>query len=81
MLKLKLFLISLPSFLLFVSWLFPAPTAAHSPGKQSGMPAHRAAEFIHAVIEADRTIYSQYIVERLGETVALKELRDREEEK
>jgi len=36
------------------------------------IPALLAATYIHAVIEADRTIYSQYIVERLGETVSLK---------
>ena len=40
--------------------------------KQKTIPASRAADFIHAVIETDRTIYSQYIVERLGETVSLK---------
>ena len=72
MIKSKLFHISLPSFLIFISWFFLAPTTAHSTGKQSGMSAQRAAEYIHAVIKADRTIYSQYIVERLGETVSLK---------
>ncbi len=72
MIKSKLFHISLPSFLILISWFFLAPTTAHSTGKQSGMSAQRAAEYIHAVIKADRTIYSQYIVERLGETVSLK---------
>ena len=72
MIKSKLFFISLPSFLIFISWFFLAPTAAHPSGKQSGISAQRAAEYIHAVIKADRTIYSQYIVERLGETVSLK---------
>lgn len=39
--------------------------------KQKAISAHRAANYIHAVIETNRTIYSQYIVERLGETVSL----------
>ena len=72
MLKIKFFFVALPSFLLFIFWSFLAPIAAHSSGKQNDIPAHRAAEYIHAVIEANRTIYSQYIVERLGETVSLK---------
>ncbi len=72
MLKLKFSCISLPSFLFILSWFFLAPTAAHSLGEKGHIPALRAAEYIHAVIEANRTIYSQYIVERLGETVSLK---------
>ena len=31
----------------------------------------RVADYIHSVIEADRTIYSEYIVERLNETINL----------
>jgi len=31
-----------------------------------------ATDYIHSVIEADRTIYSKMIVERLGETISLK---------
>ena len=49
-----------------------ASSEAQPPLKQKVIPAHRAADFIHAVIETDRTIYSQYIVERMGETVSLK---------
>lgn len=65
----------------FVRWtslliLFFLPSVAGSesqlPTKHKTIPAHRAADYIHAVIETDRTIYSQYIVERLGETVSLK---------
>ena len=58
-------------FILFLL-LFPAGSEAQSPQKQKAISAHRAADYIHAVIETDRTIYSQYIVERLGETVSLK---------
>lgn len=36
-----------------------------------GISPERAAFYIHAVIEADRTIYSQYLVDRLKETVNL----------
>jgi len=49
----------------------PAPTQSANLDSKNGIPARSAADYIHAVIEADRTIYSQYIVERLGETVAL----------
>ena len=31
-----------------------------------------AADYIHSVIEADRTIYSKMIVERLGNAISLK---------
>ncbi len=56
--------------LFFLSSL--AGSEAQPPLMQKAIPAHRAADYIHAVIETDRTIYSQYIVERLGETVSLK---------
>lgn len=36
-----------------------------------GISPEKAAYYIHAVIEADRTIYSQYLVDRLKETVNL----------
>ena len=39
---------------------------------RSGIPARLAADYIHSVIEADRTIYSKMIVERLGEVASLK---------
>lgn len=51
--------------------LSPNCSEAQSPLKENAIPAQRAADYIHAVIETDRTIYSQYIVERLGETVSL----------
>ncbi len=40
----------------------------------------KAADYIHSIIEADRTIYSQYIVERLEETIFLKATENWEEE-
>lgn len=36
-----------------------------------GIAPEKAAYYIHAVIEADRTVYSQYLVDRLKETVDL----------
>ena len=69
MFKLKFFL-AFPACLLVLLPL--THVEAQSSLKQKTIPAHRAADFIHAVIETDRTIYSQYIVERLGETVSLK---------
>ena len=63
--------IPFPSLLFFLclSFLFKTASSANA---EENISALRAAEHIHAVIEADRTIYSQYIVERLGETVSLK---------
>ncbi len=56
-------------FLSFYFFLF-----FHSSGfaNEAGIPPQRAAEYIHAVIEANRTIYSEYIVERMEKTVGLK---------
>ncbi len=69
MLKVKSLFVSLTSLFFLVSL---AGSEAQSRQKQKAIPAHLAADYIHAVIETDRTIYSQYIVERLGETVSLK---------
>lgn len=78
MLKLKLLFLVLSSFSFLISWL--SPIEAHPSAKQYEIPADRAADYIHAVIEANRTIYSQYIVERLGETVSLKATENWEKE-
>ena len=62
-----------PAWLFILFFLFSLASSEAQPSlKQKTISAHRAADFIHAVIETDRTIYSQYIVERLGETVSLK---------
>jgi hypothetical protein len=34
-------------------------------GETAGLPPEVVAEYIHAVIQADRTIYSTHVVERL----------------
>lgn len=53
-----------------------------NPSKNTGgvSPA-LASDYIHAAIEANRTIYSQYIVERLGETISLPATENWEEDK
>ncbi len=53
--------------------LFYSSSAFSGPAEKTGAisPA-LAADYIHAVIEADRTVYSEYIVERLGETISLR---------
>jgi Protein of unknown function (DUF3365) len=72
MLKLKRFFAHLSClFILFFLTSLAVAESLSSPEPKT-IPAHRAADYIHAVIETDRTIYSQYIVERLGETVSLK---------
>ncbi|NIQ02108.1 MAG: DUF3365 domain-containing protein, partial [Nitrospinaceae bacterium] len=72
MFRSKLNLIFLTSIFLFSFFLFVILSQAKSVVDKNHVSARRAADYIHAVIQADRTIYSQYIVERLGETVSLK---------
>jgi hypothetical protein len=43
--------------------LFLGPGAAHA--EASGIPPETVADFIHAVIESDRTFYTVHVVERL----------------
>lgn len=42
------------------------PAGKDSPGG-AGIPPERVADYVHAVLEADRTIYTTYIVNRLQE--------------
>lgn len=50
--------------LLAVLLFLPIPTASPA-GKQSGIPPEAVANYLHAVIEADRTFYTIHVVERL----------------
>jgi len=50
------------------SWANPPPDNKN----KAGISPKFAADYIHAVIEAGRTIYSEVIVERLGVTIDLK---------
>ena len=49
-----------------------APHPLFAEANRSGVPARVAADYIHAVIEAGRTIYSEVVVERMGVTIDLK---------
>ena len=42
------------------------------PDEEKGISPRQAADYIQAVIEADRAVYSKYIVDRLGKTISLK---------
>jgi uncharacterized protein DUF3365 len=68
-----LFLILLTGFL-NPAWADP------SPASKSGISPASAADYIHSVIEAGRTIYSEVIVERLGVTIDLKATENWKEE-
>jgi len=50
------------------TWLIP-PSAEHAWGESNhqlkGIPPQRVADFVHDIVEADRTVYSTFIVERL----------------
>ncbi len=50
---------------------FPVSRAEETPPQTFSIPAKTAADYIHSVIEANRTIYSEVIVERLGVTIDL----------
>lgn len=60
-------------FFFFLS--LPSLTFSH----ETGIHPEQAAQYIHAVIEANRTIYSEYIVERMEKTVGLKSTENWEE--
>jgi hypothetical protein len=65
--KLQLFWVV---FLLLIIWV--SPLKAKEDAYPKGIPPIKATDYIHAVIEAGRTIYSEVIVERLGFTIGLK---------
>ncbi|MFQ5483115.1 MAG: DUF3365 domain-containing protein, partial [Nitrospinaceae bacterium] len=69
--KLKLssiFLICLASSI----FLFYNPGWSETKLIPSGVSPIIATDYIHSVIEADRTIYSKMVVERLGDAISLK---------
>ncbi len=71
------------SFTLFFQFLlaFPAPSLSVTLKAPLGISPEKAAFYIHAVIEADRTIYSQYLVDRLKETIDLNSTENWKEDK
>lgn len=60
---------------------FPSPALSLDLKTPLGITPEKAAFYIHAVIEADRTIYSQYLVDRLKETVDLDATENWKEDK
>lgn len=38
---------------------------AHRPSNSTGVPVRTVADYLHAVIQADRTFYTQHVVERM----------------
>lgn len=71
---LKVFIFFLFTF--FLSLFFSSATFSN----EIGIHPQKTAEYIHAVIEANRTIYSEYIVERMAKTVGLKSTENWKEE-
>jgi cytochrome c553 len=60
-------------FTLTAILLFHPTVVLSSPSKDSvGISARRAADYVHGIIEAGRTIYSQTIVDRLSKSDSLK---------
>ncbi|MDH5624794.1 MAG: DUF3365 domain-containing protein [Nitrospira sp.] len=54
---------------LLVAWCWgsaSSPFAKNSPGA-AGLPPEKVADYVHAVLEADRTIYTTHIVNRMQE--------------
>ena len=74
--QLLLSLFLLTSLLNPTSWADPAPESKNI----NGVSPASAANYIHSVIEAGRTIYSEVIVERLGVTIDLKATENWKEE-
>ena len=58
MLKLKSTFIRLACLFIIFFLLSPADSKAQSPLKLNPIPAHRVADYIHAVIATARTFYS-----------------------
>lgn len=69
MFKLKFQHLHLLSLLLIIQ-LAISPSLQASPAQKT-ISATRAADFIHAVIQTNRNIYSQYIVERLQKSTSI----------
>ena len=62
-----------PYFLFTLLSLLFAGTSVVLLGEESGIPPHMVANYIHALVQADRALYTTHVVERmqeLGVTVA-----------
>ena len=74
---LRYLLLSLLALLLF---FYPVFSSSENSPRRNAVPVRLATDFIHSVIEANRTFYSQHIVERLGNSIALKATENWEKE-
>ena len=70
-------LLSLLALLLF---FYPVFSSSENFPKKNAVPVRLAADFIHSVIEANRTFYSKHVVERLENAISLKATENWEEE-
>ena len=69
----KIFLPSIIAIILALSmFLFSSQSLSETKFIPLGVSPEIATDYIHSVIEADRTIYSKMIVERLGDAISLK---------
>lgn len=55
------------TFLIVAIWWSPASSSAKEESKTAGIPPAKVAGFVHAVLQAHRTIYTSEIVNRLTE--------------
>jgi len=67
MFKSNLFLGALGGVFLFFTFLFPSITQGEGGEASYNLPPKVVADFIHSVIQADRTLYATHIVERMDE--------------
>ena len=58
---------SLTLLLLGWLWMGAAPPFAKEQTSMPGIPPEKVADYVHAVLEADRTIYTTHIVNRMQE--------------
>lgn len=58
--------------LMFFLVIFISPLEANEKSFPNGVSPEKAADYVHAVIEAGRTIYSEVVVERMNFTIGLK---------
>jgi hypothetical protein len=61
----KLLLWMLAGSVLAAAWYWGVSWAAREGGASRGIPPEKVAAYVHAVIEADRTVYSTQVVDRL----------------
>jgi hypothetical protein len=73
---------TMPLLLVLTATLLTQPTLVRSdpPENRDGISAQLAADYVHSVIEAGRTTYSQSVVDRLGSSNSLKSTENWQQE-